>query len=385
MKKLSPHHPRPPWNHSRRGLFFSTAFLGLLLLPGPGLSAQELVIPKAYASFEAPGASQFALSGFSARRQLLIDGNLLATRKGQILRGLTLRRSTGTHGTFRGGMVWIEIVISHAARGPLRASPLFKMNAGSDRTRVYRRLLRLSPPPKSPTVPAPWTSPQAVTFAFSTPFRYRGGDLCLEVFTRPMGMSSDRLWWPVDTWVQKPGGVETRFGTSCLGGTDPRPAGVEAATLHLGGTAVFHLRSNVLPPFGLFVLGGSRTRFGLLTLPYPLDRYGAKGCSLYTSWTLLLPTRPRTLQVSRNQIFLADIPIPSFRNLAGRKIYGQWMLFAPRANPLHTRFSNGIEGTVGTPPTDPGVTWIESPLLLGAIGRILRGRVPVMRFVFARK
>lgn len=87
------------------------------------------------------------------------------------------------------------------------------------------------------------------------------------------------------------------------------------------------------------LLGGSRTAFGGLQLPYPLGGIGMTGCTLYTDVLVVLG-----LALDAGGTGSVPLPIPNQPGLAGGRLTGQFVVLDPGANALGLVSSDGAEG-----------------------------------------
>ena len=117
----------------------------------------------------------------------------------------------------------------------------------------------------------------------------------------------------VDTWTYsttRPATV-TAFGTRCARVKVMR---VETQPW-LGGTFVVEVFSADL---GVAIVGGSRTAWGSVPLPFDLGAIGLTGCNLYTSIDVTIP-----LLSFGNGHLLAQVPLPLQPQLVGQTLYLQ--------------------------------------------------------------
>jgi len=89
----------------------------------------------------------------------------------------------------------------------------------------------------------------------------------------------------------------------------------------------------------LLVLGLSNTKWSAFTLPLDLTAFGATGCSLYTSFDLLLP------MTNYNGTGYLNLPIPYA--IPGGQFYVQGLTLDPSANSLGLVFSNAGDAKLG--------------------------------------
>lgn len=147
-----------------------------------------------------------------------------------------------------------------------------------------------------------------------------------------------------DTWTgatTAPATV-TGFGAGC-----PGSAGVPAfvhppAELPWTGGMLRQLVAALpagQPAFAL--LGFSRTAWGALALPLPLDSYGMPGCALFTSVDASVPL-PRTGTTAE-----LVLPVPALPVLAGLRLHAQTAVLDPGTNAAGLIGSDAVAITVG--------------------------------------
>jgi hypothetical protein len=96
--------------------------------------------------------------------------------------------------------------------------------------------------------------------------------------------------------------------------------------------------------FALLLLGTSRTQYGGLPLPLPLDPFGLPACQLLTSIDVNLSIHLGTLGVDRGYAAL-DLPLALSAPGAGtRTVYAQWLVVSPTGVP--TGVSQALSLTV---------------------------------------
>jgi len=338
-----------------------------------------VVVPQQFDNSEAGGVAFWALSPFVARRQLVLGQSHLGALVGKTIDSITVRRNMGDNEPLDGGLLHLQVWLSHSRRGALAMSTYFAGNRGPDQIPVFDNTISVPPAPAAPTTPAPWTSPYAVKITFAKRFTYQGGPLCIEILTRPV-QGQTPPWFTIDAIVEPGGGTVVQYGDSCVPGMGTMPAGADGHSVVVGSTGLFYLRGlrNTGQAFCMF--GTSRSQYGTVALPVELSPLGAPGCHLHTN--PLAFNNPAGIESpvgGSPGLARWGLLIPPLPALAGAKIYTQWAVVDPGLNPLNLTFSNGVELTIGAarPHWDTG--WIESPEESSPIGLQLTGRVPVLR------
>lgn len=361
---------------SRRPLAALAALLapGLLALPATG--QRDFVLPPQYRHAEAPNQVFWALSPFDCRRQLILGDAYLASLSSGALAGIEVRRN-GDDADLAAGRVHVVLELSHAAMMPAVASRQFAQNRGPDAVRLFDGWVALpsSPPPR--TAPAAWRAGDSVSLMFSQPFTYAAGPLCLE--TETQADPAQPAWWPVDGVVEPVGGVATSFGASCIAGFGATPAGAEVASLTPGGDAALYLSGPYRPVGAALLVGGSDRQWGAVSLPLSLAGIGAPGCLLSVSADATVPAVLRPMTGGRG---LATVAVPlSWTGSLGATFFTQWLVLDPVANPLGLQTSNAVAASVSASPPRHSVAWIEAGDLTATSGRVVSGRLPVLRFL----
>jgi hypothetical protein len=136
---------------------------------------------------------------------------------------------------------------------------------------------------------------------------------------------------------------------------------------------VLFLRGNRTQGNGLALLG-------LQNKTLDLGPFGAPGCSLYLEPLVMAPITLAPQPGGLGHASLA-VAVPFDTRLQNLSYYSQWLLHDPGHNSLGLTFSNGVQTTIG-PWKRPllGFSWIESTDPAAQAGRILAGRMPVLRF-----
>lgn len=358
----------------------------LLLLTAPGIcqgGPSSLVVPPGMAATEANGAESYAFAPFSARRQLILDASWLAAASGGSLTSVSLRRNQGTSDTNVGGLLVLEVAISHSPRGPRQASSTFSANRGPDHTVVFAGPISLPSAQAATTTPAPWTAPFAVQIPFLVPFPLVGGPICMETMTQPIpGPVLQNPWWPVDAVIADIQGSVQTMGSGCIPDVDDPSASAEEATLTVGATAVFYLRGNLRPGQVTCLIGTSNTSYGGVPLPFDLTVFGLPGCRLFNDVVISAPALATTWPLSPSSHASVDIPLPPWPALVGASLYTQWMVTTPARSTLPISLSNGVHAVLGQVPAGLDVAWVEGIGRTATTGRVLNDRCPVLRFTY---
>jgi hypothetical protein len=144
-----------------------------------------------------------------------------------------------------------------------------------------------------------------------------------------------------DTWEYGPTDPASyvTFGSGCAGSAGT-PALV-ASRPWSGETFTLDVTDLPATTVSLVLLGVSKTSWGPLPLPLPLDLVGMPGCVLFVSNDLAF------VVPSAGGRATWSVPGPGGRDLIGGRFYNQAFVFDPVANPLGATSSNAGEGKFG--------------------------------------
>ncbi|HLU38380.1 MAG TPA: hypothetical protein VK081_03285, partial [Planctomycetota bacterium] len=149
-----------------------------------------------------------------------------------------------------------------------------------------------------------------------------------------------------DTWICSASAAATweSFGHNC-GGSGVAPAPIlglgSGQRPWLGDTVTF--RVPAVPPGHpvMLVLGGSRSSWQGLSLPFPLGHLGMDGCDLLVGPELAL-AMPATQMTASYALV-----IPTRPELIGTAFYAQAAMHDPQSNPAGIALTNGLELRLG--------------------------------------
>jgi hypothetical protein len=316
-----------------------------ILMPAAA-AQQELVVPNAWATADAPG--RLWVAGFTTplRQQLVIGPQHLQTLVGRSITALSVRRDAGIGQAIDGGRTDLVVRIATATRPTEDADDVLDRNLGADAVTVFAGTVTL--PASGPLAGSsvPWDPTHAVRIAFTTPFSYRGGPLCIDLTGSPVAQATSRHWG-ADAVIGSERGSYRAFGTSCgpyPGGSAPtgerQVSSIDPRTLLLGGTARFIARGQ--PGRAASMLIG----FAALPQPVGLAAVGAPSCFVYVAGIAALSTtfgaELSPLHAELGGFAGASLRIPANPGLLGARFFTQWVDFGP---PLAT--TNALECTIG--------------------------------------
>ncbi len=189
--------------------------------------------------------------------------------------------------------------------------------------------------------PTSGTAPFTIKFPLDVPFVYLG----------PSGLAIDHYayesranlyFYYVDAARDRSDfGTVQLFGSGCPAGANRASA---VPTFPGSGLPFSLLLFGARPnSTAIAFFGASKVKWGALPLPFPLGALGLKGCSLYTGMELLFAL-PTNASGSVEWAF----KLPPDRNLAGARVFAQWLAIDTRVNPAFPlAFSNGVDVTLG--------------------------------------
>ncbi|MBI5850182.1 MAG: hypothetical protein HZB39_03970 [Planctomycetes bacterium] len=286
-----------------------------------GLVAQGIhVVPAGLGNAEGQTVSLLADGRNPHRRQVVIAASELLALVDQEITALVFRRdANASPGATQSGTLNVTLSLGAAPQGPASARPDFVANLPVPITVFQGNVILPSSPDAGSRMPQ-WAGSDIVEITLTTPWRYAGGDLCLDLQSTSAGCS----WWPVDAHrVAAPGAVQS-FGSAC----GPRALAwgetnhVSAADLVVGGTASFQFNGAPGALALMFV--------GLAPLPAPMDLtfLGAPTCTLDVApigslATGVSPAWTTDLDVGG----MAQLPItlPTDLSFLGGELWTQWL------------------------------------------------------------
>jgi len=328
------------------------AALALLLLAAPA-PAQDIVVPRWAAGLEAPGRSQFPWGIHQLRYQQVFDRAALALTGPFTIRRLAYRADGGSANIGHPITADLELKLCTTGSSSPALSTTFAVNLGPDLTTVLsRQALKLDGFTAPPAAPAPFT----IRVALQKPFPLKpGANLLLE----------GRIWgnqggqwtnWDFSSWMDaadQTKGPLTYFGRSCPG-TAGWPA-VTATDAQVDHRATVELWSAPVGANTLCLFSPNRNYLGPIGLPFPLDGIGAPGC-----WLHVEPLVPVPARVEANKLARASLALPLDIHLAGKKLYAQYLVLDPGANPAGLTASGAVEMELAAP-AHTGFVWARNP------------------------
>ena len=339
------------------------------------LSAQShTVAPTAYATNDAISFNWVAGASQAVRQQTLVGASHLTSMVGQNIHAIELRRSA-KNATFAGGSSNLSVQLSISPNAPLDCSSIYAHNVGPAPLQVFNGTITFPTSPPTTGTTVDWTANNIVRIAFSTPFYYAGGTLCIDINGAPIaGLEAN--WWMADAEFEDLPGTVTNLGGGCgnYGGPNSEWASVQRRSLVAGGTAQMFAYGT---PNGLGVAAiGQKSTVGT-----PLSLLGFNspvGCELFLSTLDVLEARifvPDTEAPSRGGRADVELKIPGISAVLGLSLATQWLDWSQSAT------SNAIEWTIA-----PAVPSLDMALVDGdpqeANGNVTVHLAHVIRFEY---
>ena len=293
-----------------------------------GVAQQGLVIPTTYSTTDAPTQLRLPGTGGDLRLQILLGQAHLVPMAGHALTGLSFRRSASTEAFVGATSVW-SIEISAAARGTTGAVDQFALNRGPNPTLVFSGPVSF---PSSPAESGPavaWTASNTVDIAFTQPYQYLGGPLCIDI----TGSSAQPpAWWMVDAAWDDTSGSAISVGTGCGiygDATTHSWADVDVGTLTPGSVALFTAAGT---PSGLafMIIAGQISGIGipLSSLGLPADaacRSHLHPQSILSSRVTTFGAPAHPLLTAQGGIAEASLALPHEPWMLSQTLACQWM------------------------------------------------------------
>ncbi len=358
------------------------AVLPFVFILAAGLTAQtSKVWPPGYATKKGENtqSTPFTLSTYSGykykatRNMVLISAKSLPFKPGSVIRSVAYRRdsnSSVTYGPIKGGK--LRVRIGYTTRTPETMSHKFDKNWSTIPTVVFNKSFDLPAAPKPTTPPAPFV----VKIPFNTPWVYRGGNLCIDLYYSRPSATPYKYWRRDAQWLRgdmKPGSYRN-LGYGCRGSNRYTPYTYPFTYTAIPGYEMFIYMYGAKKPttplekFAFNWIGFSKTNYGGLTLPFDLSTIGfPTGCKLYTDIFFVQMVQLEDYRTSANYSRgYALYLIPANPLFSGITFYSQWLCNDSGVSaPLKYTVSNGIQITTGK----AGRTYVgQTVWLYGAAG-----------------
>jgi hypothetical protein len=308
------------------------------------LPAQNFeVVPAANATTDALAYEWIAGASRLHRQQTLVGASHLTNLVGRDIVAIELRRTAMTR-PFPAGAADLTVSLSTSPNLPIAIDNTFAANIGPDVLQVFSGTVSLPASPATGVAGSAvaWTAANTVRIALTTPFRYQGGSLCIDVLGTPIG--GQNAWWLADAAEEVvPGTSAVHLGNGCgiYGGPAREWSEVHERSLVPGGYGVF--RANGTPYGPAFAIFGTATAtpFSLaFLLPTP-------NCTCYldpTAGLVLVPAvfAPEVHPLAVGATAEVLLRLPATPAIFGFSMTTQWLDLVQMAT------SNAIRWTVGT-------------------------------------
>ena len=151
----------------------------------------------------------------------------------------------------------------------------------------------------------------------------------------------DEIHAALTSWVGAQFGSLAYFGAGCAG-SNGVPLATASGAPQVGETVTYSVSSGPVGLPGVLYLGGSKTWWNRLPLPFSLGALQAPGCNVLTD-----PLVPIGLQTNRSGAASVPLTLPLSGALVGETFHAQFYLVDPPANGLGLIVSRGITTTIG--------------------------------------
>jgi len=288
-----------------------------------------------------------------------------------------------------GGKINLTVKASTTTRLPRSASELFSLNASAaHQTTAFSGVVTVPDSPALGGSPVPWATTNSFKVIFTSPFRYGGGTLVLDLAATPQKSGAPSFWY-VDHEYVFHNGMASIFGQTCsqftAGGLSLT---AESKGLQIGGTArIIAFGHPGASP--LLLVGISKLQPGI-----DLGLIGATGCRQYVNYFSIARLQYQKVvpnfeaaftnlfvQVPPNPALVGSLVFLQSADIETRLARSEW------TNPAGLTTSNGLELRISTTSPTLGMSIVQSqeveigkPLPVG--GRIDVERAPVIRLLY---
>ncbi len=275
----------------------------------------------------------------------------------------------------------LTLTLSATGRPTTAPSRIFAQNRGSNPVVAYDGSVVLPASVGAP-VPAPWSTAHALRIAFTQPFRYTGGVLCIGIEGEPVDPPEGFLWWADYDYEGEPGTVQV-LGAGCgqAMAANTTTAGASARDLRPGSTT--RLWSVGWPnTAGALLLGAP------LAQPVSLAGLGAPGCNAYVTAGVFLNTvYPAASSGIAWTVSYQDLDLPGSAALMGQTLAAQALNLEPTgqgSNAAGLTTTNGVALTVASQPVPGSMATVTSKVTgdgqpFPVSGRVSVSRAPVLQ------
>ena len=305
-------------------------------------------MPVAFTNVDAVSYEWIAGASRNLRQQTLVGASHLQGLLSHDLTAIEFRR-TDANEVYAGGAATMSVVLSTSPHDPLTCSDVYAQNVGTNAVSVFTGPVALPTSPATTGSPIPWVPSNIVRIAFSQPFHYSGGTLCVDITgTRMIGQEAN--WWMADAVFENVAGTTAEIGTGCgaYGGPQGQWSNVAARSLVPGGHGRLFAYG---PPYSVsFVVFGAPS-----PTPIPLATFGIPTPNCYCHLqpgtivgSVVVPFVPELVPAVQYRGGVADfrLYLPNQSWMFGVQLTTQWFELSQMAT------SNAITWTVaGAMPT----------------------------------
>lgn len=360
----------------------TVALLGLV-----AIAPAQLTLPAATPGADGNAAGAIAPFEARAKQQFLVHERLLRRHAGSSVRQLQFRRDSWLGKAFVAGRAHVVLRLASTARSPASLTPDFAQNAqGAHLIEVFRGAVRLpASPALAPNSSPSFSDPRHVVSIDIASFRLTAGShLLLEVEGEPIGVGTQA--WKVDFVARYDNGTVRTIGSGCGPAATEMPDSAYAYGENLVAGGSTSLVAWGRPQTAGAVLIGT----SLLPSPLGLSPFGAPGCSLYLTGSVVLPvSHGLDSGFTRYPPAELGITIPSGRTGVGARFFAQAINLEAntKSNMLGVTTTNAVEIRVSNVLPDPDLSTVTSDAVdpqspFPSSGRVRIGRGPVLRLVF---
>lgn len=329
--------------------FRSVQSVLLLVAFGDALIAQtpqHQVVPTTFTNNDAISYEWIAGASRPLRQQTLVGQSHLQQQINHDIWAIELRR-TAVDEVYQGGTLSLLVTLSTSPNAPLTCDNRWAPNVGTDALQVFSGQVTLPTSPAVPTgplSPVAWTASNTLRIAFTQPFHYTGGTLCVDVIGTPVaGQNAD--WWMADAEFEDIKGTTVQIGTGCgmYGGPQGEWSHVSRRSLVPGARARFWAYG-IPNGFAIAAFGQASP------VPIPLTAFGipSPGCNCHLLPSAVLATMvvsyvPQVHPLLANQaIAEVLVALPADPAWFGLQLTTQWFDLAQLAT------SNAITWTAAS-------------------------------------
>lgn len=345
----------------------------------PTLAGQVVYSPANFATAEANTVGWGGLGiALSPSVLLSIHDELQGTPR--TIRAVSVRRDGITNPQSYPAASWlVSVFASTAVTTAATPSATLAANHGADKKTVAQFVLVQLP---ASTFSGP-EAPFEFRIPFTTPFQFGGaGPLCLEIQVHSRSHTGTYYLDYATGQSTNPAPAFVTWGVGCnaTGIGSPMSLAPNSTANWPGAAASLGYHGTSMPASGLvtLLLGGSRTTFGGLQLPFelPTTASGTSGpCSIYNDVLITIPALTTATGTLTLHVGFTATPV-----LNGVSLFGQVLTLDAAANPWGMVTSNGVQHEILAPYGAIPIGTVNSDNTIGPTGVPLPNQGYVMKF-----